>query len=51
MKFALTISDPTTALMLTNLDIDRFGQVHPRHDLSRAQRRHQRRARLRKLIA
>jgi hypothetical protein len=51
MKYALTISDPTSALMLTNLGVDRFGQVRPRGDLHRAQRRQQRRSRLLKLLA
>ena len=51
MKYSLTISDPTSALMLSHLDINRYGQVHPSHDLRRAQRRQQRRARLRKLFS
>ena len=46
------ITDTTTALMLTNLDIDATGQVHltgkPRR---RGRRRFQRRARLLKAFA
>ncbi len=51
MKYTLTFPDPTSALMLSHLDTDRFGQVHPHHDLSDGQRRQRRLARLRKLFA
>jgi len=51
MNASFTILDPTSALMLAHLDLDRFGQVRSRHDLRRAQRRHQRRMRLLKLLA
>ncbi len=44
--------DPTTALMLTHLEVDELGRVRARRgDLRRRQRRFQRHARLRKLLA
>lgn len=52
MITAIAIADPTTALMLTHLDVDGDGRVrHTRHDLRRRQRRFQRHTRLRKLLA
>ena len=52
MIASISISDPTTALMLAALDVDQFGGVHSRRsDLRRRQRRFQRHARLRKLLA
>ena len=48
----LMTADPTTALMLTTLDIDQTGQVHPALEARR--RRHQRQLRwmrLRKKLA
>ncbi|GAA4376368.1 hypothetical protein [Nocardioides caricicola] len=46
------MTDPTTALMLTHLDIDPTGQVHPAaRPRRRRQRRFQRRARLLKQFA
>ena len=46
------IPDTITALMLTNLDIDPTGQVHPAgRPRRRRQRRFQRRARLLKAFA
>jgi hypothetical protein len=46
------ITDPTAALMLAGLDVDRFGQVRSRRaDLRRRQRRFGRQARLRRLLA
>jgi len=50
MTTELTIPDPTTMLLLTHLDVGHDGRVHPHHDLRRAQRRHHRLARLRKLL-
>jgi hypothetical protein len=55
MIAALNISDPTTALMLTHLQVDELGQVHAgrlnRADLRRRQRHFRAAARLRKLLA
>jgi hypothetical protein len=45
-------ADPTTALMLAGLDVDRFGEVRVRRaDLRHKQRRFRRQARLRKQLA
>jgi hypothetical protein len=52
MIASLNITDPTTALMLSHLEVDELGQVRARRaDLRRRQRRFQRHARLRKLLA
>jgi len=52
MIAALTINDPTTALMLTYLEVDDLGRVRPRRtDLRRGHRRFHAGARLRKLLA
>jgi hypothetical protein len=52
MRNSLVVSDPTTALMLTHLDVGIDGRVHPvRRDLRSRQRHYLRLARLRKLLA
>lgn len=51
MKNTLTI-DPTTALMLSNLEVNDFGQVRARRgDLRRRQRRFEVRSRLLRILA
>ena len=51
MIASIAIADPTTALMLTHLDVDRDGRVRSgRRELRRGQRRFQRHSRLRKLL-
>ncbi|HEY0948600.1 hypothetical protein [Nocardioides sp.] len=49
---SITIPDPTAVLLLTHLRTDEVGRAYagPRADLTRRQRRHQRHARLRKLL-
>ena len=52
MIASISIADPTAALMLAALDVDRYGAVRgTRSDLRRRQRRFQRHARLRKQLA
>lgn len=52
MIATLGITDPTTALLLTHLDLDADRRLRGgRADLRRRQRRHLRAARLRKLLA
>ncbi|MEP9362033.1 hypothetical protein ABLE68_03635 [Nocardioides sp. CN2-186] len=52
MIATLGITDPTTALLLTHLDVTADGRVRSgRADLRRRQRRHLRAAKLRKLLA
>lgn len=46
------IPDPTAVLLLTQLSVGEDGRIQPTNrDLRRRQRHHQRRARLRKLLA
>jgi len=49
---SITIPDPTAALLLSHLRVDEAGRAYagPHADLRRRQRRHQRHARLRKLL-
>ena len=52
MNASFRIPDPTTALMLTHLEVDDFGHVRSRWvDLRRRQRRYQTHAKPRKLLA
>jgi hypothetical protein len=51
MIASMTIPDPTTALMLSHLQVDEFGRVRAgRSDLRRRQRRFHAAAKLRKLL-
>jgi hypothetical protein len=52
MIASISIADPTAALMLAELEVDDYGSVRTRRGhLRRRQRRYQRHARLRKLLA
>jgi hypothetical protein len=52
MIASIAIADPTSALMLAELEVDRWGQVRSRRgDLRRRQRRFARHARIRKQLA
>lgn len=53
MIASISIADPTAALMLTQLRVDEFGRAYAgdRAGLRRRRARHQRHARLRRLLA